>query len=170
MTTLSLNFRQAAYAQETGRVIIALITLEHDGLSDPIRISSDPTQRLPAYTTDEDVVYGTVSRGNNYLFLPMRLSFPDDKEEGPGEMKIEIDNVHRTYVEAIRSIATPPTVTVEVVVDNALDTVELQWPEFLLTNIEYDATMIKGTLRMETLESEPFPSGSFSPSYFPGLF
>jgi hypothetical protein len=46
MTTTSLNFREAAFSQETGRVPIALITLSHDDLDDDIRISTDPTQRL----------------------------------------------------------------------------------------------------------------------------
>ena len=63
MTTVSLNFRQAAYVQETGRVIIGLITLSHEDLAESILISTDPTQRLKEYTTDTEVVYGTVSRG-----------------------------------------------------------------------------------------------------------
>ena len=167
---ISLDFRKSAYAQETGRVLIALITLTHPDLEDPIRISTDPTQRLEEYTTDLDVVYGTISRGENYIFLPVRIGLPSDTDEGPGEMTLEIDNVHRQYTQTIREIFTPPTVNVELVMDNALDTVEAQWPEFLLTNIKYDATIITGTLKLETLEREPFPAGTFSPAYFPGLF
>lgn len=169
-TSVSLNFRQEAYAAETGRVLIALITLDHADLTTPIRISTDPTQRLTEYTTDADIVYGTVSRGNTFIFLPVRLKLPDDTDAGPGEMTIEIDNVHRDYTATIRSIYSPVTVTVELVMDNTLDTVEAQWPEFLLTDIEYDASVITGTMKMETLEREPFPAGTFAPSYFPGLF
>jgi len=164
----SLAFRQAAYAQETGRTIIALITLTHESLSEPIRISTDPTERLS--TPILDVVYGTVSRGNQYVFLPLKIQIPSDTDEGPGNMTIELDNVHRAYTEAIRSIFTPISVLVELVLDNAVDTVELQWPEFLVTNITYDATLIKATLALETLEREPFPSGIFGPAHFPGLF
>jgi hypothetical protein len=98
------------------------------------------------------------------------LKLPDDTDAGPGEMTIEIDNVHRDYTATIRSIYSPVTVTVELVMDNTLDTVEAQWPEFLLTDIEYDASVITGTMKMETLEREPFPAGTFAPSYFPGLF
>lgn len=172
LSLTSLNFRQAAYAQETGRVIIALITIDHPDLSTPIRISTDPTARLigEGYTNDLDVVYGTVSRGNTFIFLPVKLGLPNDTDEGPGEMTLEIDNIHRQYTETIRSIMTPPTVQVELVLDNALDTVEAQWPEFLLTDIKYNATTITGTLKLETLEREPFPAGSFSPAYFGGLF
>ncbi len=170
MTTVSLNFRQAAYAQETGRVPIALITFTHDDLTDPIRISCDPTERIHGLTTDEEVVYGTVSNGNDYIFLPVRLKLPDDTDEGPGEMQIEIDNIHRDLTATIRGIHTPVTCNVSIVMDNALDTVELSWPEFRMVGIQYTAATISATLQMELLEREPYPAGSFTPSHFPGLF
>lgn len=170
MTTTSLNFREAAFAQETGRVPIALITLSHDDLDDDIRISTDPTAELTGSTTDTEKVYGTTSNGDDYVFLPVRLKLPDDTDEGPGEMQLEIDNVHQAYTETIRSVYTPVTCRVDIVMDNALDTIDASWPEFQLVNITYNATTITGTLRLETLESEPFPAGAFVPSYFPGLF
>lgn len=170
MTTVSLGFREAAFSPETGRVLIALITLSHIDLIDDIRISTDPTQRIVGLTTDTELVYGTISNGKTYIFLPVRIKLPDDTDEGPGEMQLEIDNVHRAYTETIRSVQTPVICRVDLVLDNALDTIEGSWPEFKLTNITYNATTITGTLRLETLETEPFPSGNFVPSYFRGLF
>ena len=170
MTTTSLNFREAANAQETGRVPIALITLSHADLASDILISTDPTQEFSGLTTDTEKVYGTVSDGDNYVFLPVRVKLPDDTDEGPGEMQLEFDNVHRAYTEAIRNVFTPVTCQIDLVMDNALDTIDASWPEFKLTNINYDATTITGTLKLETLESEPYPAGSFTPSYFEGLF
>jgi len=167
---VSLNFRQAAYAQETERVPIILMTIEHDSLPEPLRISSDPTQRLTELTTDLDVAYGTVSRGDIYVFFPVRLKLPDDTDEGGGQMEIEIDNVHRSLTETIRNIFTPCVFKTEIVLDNTPDVVEVSWPEFELINIGYNASVITGTLKAETLEREPFPSGKFCPSYFPGLF
>jgi len=164
----SLNFRQAAYAQESGRAIIPLITVTHPDLTDPIRISTNPTQRLS--TTLDDIVYGTVSRGENYIYLPVRIKLPDDTDAGPGNMRIEIDNIHRQFTETIRSILSPMLFNVDLVLDDDLDTVERQWPEFLLTNVLYDPLLITGTLSLETLQREPFCSGTFSPSWFPGLF
>ena len=166
--SVSATFRQAAYGQETGRVIIALITIDHSSLLEPIRICTNPTQRIAEY--DNDIVYGTVSDGDNYIFLPLRLQIPSDTDEGPGNMIIEFDNIHRDYTEAIRSIFTPPTVTVELVLDSTPDTVEVSWPEFLLTDITYNALTIQGTLALETLDREPFPAGTFNPTSFPGLF
>lgn len=167
---VSLNFRQALYAPETGRYPISLITIEHEELTEPIKISSDPTQRLVDLTTPLDVVYGTVSRGETFIFYPVRLRLPNDTEDGVGDISIEIDNVHRQFTETIRSITSPPTFKVEIVIDNALDVVEAQWPDFELVDVKYDATLITGTLKLETYEKEPFPSGMFTPTYFPGLF
>jgi len=166
--SVSATFRQAAYAQETGRTVIVLITIEHSSLTDPIRICTNPTERIAEY--EDNIVYGTVSRSNNYVFLPLTIQVPSDTDEGPGNMTIEFDNIHRDYTTAIRSIFTPPTVTVELVLDSTPDTVEVSWPEFLLTDITYDALTIKGTLVLELLDREPFPSGTFNPTSFPGLF
>ena len=77
MTTTSLNFRQAAFAQETGRVPIALITLSHPDLADDIRISTDPTQELTEFTTDTEKVYGTISNGKTYFFLSLSTKIPN---------------------------------------------------------------------------------------------
>jgi hypothetical protein len=170
LTTTSLNFRAAAFAQETGRIPIALITLSHPSLEDDIRISTDPTQRIEEFTTDLDVVYGTISNGLTYLFLPVRIKLPDETDDGPGDMTLEIDNIHRAYIEAIRSVFTPITCQVDIVMDNALDTIDASWPEFNLTQIKYNDTLITGTLTIETLVTEPYPAHSFVPSYFPGVF
>lgn len=168
--TTSLNFRTAANAQETGRTLIALITFSHADLDDDFRISTDPTQELPSYTTDTEKVYGTISNGKEYFFLPVRIKLPDDTDEGPGELQLEIDNIHRSLTEIIRSISTPAVCKLDIVMDNALDMIEASWPEFKLINITYNATTINVTLRLETLETEPYPAGTFVPSYFPGLF
>lgn len=166
--SISLNFRESTYAAETGRVPIVLMTFDHVDLVTPIRISSDPTQRITV--TDAEVIYGTVSRGNNYIFVPARIKLPDDTEDGPGEMTVEVDNIGRELTASIRSISSPIDATIEIVMDNALDTVDLTWPEYVLTNIKYDATTVTGTLTLETLTREPFPSLIFSPSVAGGLF
>lgn len=168
--SVTIDFRTAAYAPETGRYIIALLTISHADLTDDILLSTDPTAELPALTTATEKIYGTTSRGNDYIFFPLRLGIPNDTDDGPGDMTIEIDNIHRDYIAAIRGIFTPAEVTVELVMDNALDTVEAQWPAFQMVSIKYDASLITATLKLEIEDREPFPAGTFSPSYFRGLF
>jgi hypothetical protein len=165
---VSLNFRTQAWAQETGVVVICLLTITHDDLDEPILLSTDPTQRLYEYGADQ--VYGTVSRGDDYVFFPMSLKLPDDTDDGPRSMTIEIDNVGREYMETLRSISGQPKVNTEIVLSNDLDTVEAAWPEFLITHISANAGTVTMPLTMETLNNEPFPSMSFTPGSAPGLF
>lgn len=166
--SISLNFRESTYASETGRVPILLITFDHEDMIEPILVSTDATQRI--LETDEIVYWGTVSRGSNFIYFPMKLKLPDDTDSGPGAMQIEIDNVDRTLTETIRDIHTPLSVKVEMVMDNALDTVDITWPEYTLTNISYNSTTIIGTMTLENLIREPFPGLMFTPATAPGVF
>ena len=165
---LSTEFMRGIFAQETGICPVFLLTIMHPSLSVPILVSSDPTQRIAE--TAADVVYGTVSRGQSYVFFPFLLTLPEDGEEGPGQMQLQLDNVQRQYIYALRSIQGPPTINAEIVTSDDPDTVEASWPEYLLTNAKYDATVITGTLSLETQVREPLPAGAFTPGYFPALF
>ena len=164
------DFLKDLYAQETGVVPILLVTITHEQLPEPIRLSTDPTQRIPEFTTASRVVYGTVSRGQTFVFYPMSLTLPSDSDNGPKAMSIEIDNVHRDITVAVRSLFTPPKFNVEIITSDSLNTVVAEWPEYLLTNITVNASTVSGKLELETLTNEPYPSGTFNPSMFPGLF
>jgi len=170
MTEISLDFKQAAYAQETGRVPILLITLDHDDLEEPIRLSTTPVQRIAELTTDEYVVYGVVSNGETYIYLPMTVKLPDDTDSGPGEATLEIDNVHRMITAAVRSIFTPVDVTVDIVMDNDLDTVVKSWPTLQLKLVVNNFTTATGTLGVDSMENEPCPCDRFTPGQFPYVF
>ena len=169
MSDVSLNFRQNAYfSEENGGIPICLITIDHDDFAAPIRISTDPTERVAEY--EDQIVYGTESNGETYLFFPCKLRLPDDTGDGPRNMRIEFDNVHRDYIPTIRSITIAPTMQVDMVMSNALDVVEKTWPEFFLNHVQYNAGTITAVMRVETLETEPFPAVSFLPSTTPNLF
>lgn len=168
-TTLTTAFLRGAFAQETGVCPIFLVTINHPGLDAPIYVSSDPTQRLDD-SSPTDIVYGTVSRGTEFIFYPFTLTLPSDEDEGPGNMMLQIDNVRRQLTSTIRSIIGPPTITTEIVLSESPDDVEATWPDFLLVNVSTDASTIQGTLMLETLVREPFPGLSFTPGYFPALF
>ena len=169
MTDVSLNFRENTYyAEERGGIPICLITIDHADFVNPIRISTDPTQRLVETVTD--IIYGTISRGVEYYFFPCKLKLPDDKDDGPGSKRIQFANVNREYVSLIRSISGPLRVNTEMVLSNAPDAVDAPWPEFLLRSITYNAMTITGEMHMETLETEPYPAGSFLPSTSPSIF
>ena len=85
-------------------------------------------------------------------------------------MRVVMDNVSREMVEVLRALGSPPSVDVELVSTTSPNDVLASWPQFLLVNIDYSAETIAGDLVLETLFYEPFPSGTFTPSEFSGLF
>lgn len=166
--TLSSLALKAMFAEETGDYPILLVTISGGGLSEDIHISSDPTQRL--LETDADIFYGTNSNGTDFYFLPFQLKLPDESDESAQQMTITIDNVSRELVPSIRSATSAPSINVDIVMSCSVDAVEASFPDFLITSVEYDELTISGSMSLDLFDSEPFPSGSFTPSAFPGLF
>jgi hypothetical protein len=163
---LSLTMRMAANAEATGEVIVALVTVTHDDLDEPLRFSSDPTELV----STDPVRYATTSRGETFDFLPMTLGLPTEAEETEPQIQIVLDNVTRDMIPIIRSVTSPPQVTVELVLASAPDEVEALWPDFDLVNATYDASQVTLDLKVNALTAERFPVGSYTPSGFGGLF
>jgi hypothetical protein len=115
--TLSVNFREAMNAAEDGRVAIFLLTIEHDeggdpgSPSSPIRFSGDPTELV----TDVPLRYKTVSRGEDYFYLPMQIVLPDEREGSAPRAQIRISNINREILPLIRSVITPARAKIELV-------------------------------------------------------
>ena len=102
--SLSLTLRRALNAQEAGEVPAWLLTITHPLLDAPIRLSSDPTVRL---TEAPEITYGTVSRGESYMFLPISFPLPDEKGDATPLMRLTLDNVGRELINILRSTTTP---------------------------------------------------------------
>jgi len=153
---LSNPAKQGVFAQETEQVFLPLVTITHPDLAEPIRVVRNT----------EDIV----SRGQEFVALGFDLTLPDDSEDSVPAMKLEIDNVDRRIVEAIRTITSPAQVTTEVVLASQPDTVEAAFEGYTLRDTEYDALRVTGTLALEDVLNEPFPSGTFTPNLFPGMF
>lgn len=163
----STTFQQAAYAQETDEVFIALVTLYSDELTEPIRLCSDPFQALSGLG---EGVYGLVSNGETYVFLPFDIYLPRDDKTGTVSARMVIDNVDRRIIPHARSVRKPVTVKFQCVLSDDVDRVELEFDNFKLSNVSYDAMQLQGDLTLDYWGLEPFPSGRFIPSDFPGLF
>jgi hypothetical protein len=152
----SLSMKQAVNAQETSEAFLILITIDHDDLATPIRVTSDAVD--------------TTSRSNLFIAFPFDIILPADDGETPPAARLTIDNVSREIGQAIRSISTPPSVTIEIVLSSDVDTVEASFPYFELTDVQYDDLTVSGALTIQNLSSEPYPAESFIPSTHPGLF
>jgi hypothetical protein len=135
-------------------------------LSEPVRLSTD---NADSFVVESQTVRGTTSRGNNYIFLPMDITLPDDSDESISAAKISMCNVDRSILETVRSIQSSPDVLMEVVLASQPDTVEATYTGFTFTGVEGDAMTVSGALSLGSFYNEPFPGRTVLPSNFPGL-
>jgi hypothetical protein len=173
LTRLSPEAIRAMFSSETDQTLIMLLTIYDPADEDEVvfRFADNYTQRITSLTTDEDVVYGVPSRGQDYVFLPMEVSLPAEQDTGVGSCTLRLQYVTREAIELIRTELTKPTkIQIELVLSGSPNTVEAIFPGFYITSATYNADSISFDLTMINLAREPFPCYNFIPSYFPGLF
>lgn len=165
MRQLSNAAKQAVYSQETSEVFIILLTITSPDFLEPIRISSDSTELLPLAN-----VRGTLSRDEEYVYLPFAIELPQQDETGVARAKISIDNIDRRMVQAVRTATSALSITVEIVLASSPDVLEMSVEDFRMERISYDALTISGDLSVEHFDLEPYSKLRFTPSNFPGMF
>jgi hypothetical protein len=156
--TVTSSTRAALYAQQTGEVLLWLLTLTHHTFADPIRVVNDGQDQ--------------VSRGDTFRRFPFEISIEGEGEKTVPRAVLRICNVDRSIVEACRSVEPSGAigVTAELIAASDPDHVEAGPMEFSLREVGYDALVVEGELRYEDVLSEPYPKDTFSPSRFPAVF
>jgi hypothetical protein len=154
--TISNAAKQAIFAQQTSKVFLSILTIDHSQLAQPIRV-----------VNNRDNI---TSGGDLYQGYPFAFSLPDEDEETLSKVELTITNVDRLLVESVRSIATPLSVVLEVILADTPDTIEVGPITFSMSQVQYDALKLTGTCNFQDLLNEPYPEGSYTPSNYPGLF
>lgn len=170
LTSLSANAIQAMLSPDADDSLAVLLTFTGDGISPPIRITDTAKQRLSSLTTDDEVVHGLVSRGDEFIFIPFQITLPDEQVASAPRCQLIATDVTRYLIPVLRSIESPPSVMIELVMTGTPNTVEVAFSGFQLGGVSYNANQITAELLVQSLAAEPFPQHTFTPSYFPGLF
>lgn len=153
---MSIAARRAVFAPETGECFALLLTISHPTLAMPIRVCNAG-----------DTLW---SGGFEFPHFPFEFDLPPEIEGAPPTVRLRICNVDRSIVEAVRTIQSPPTVTVSMVLASTPDTIEAGPFEFLLRDATFDAIVVEGGLAYQDILSEPYPADLFSPTRTPGIF
>jgi hypothetical protein len=151
----SSRLKAALTAQESGEVLVMLLTFSHPALPTPIRVSSDSQN--------------TVSGGVTYLPFPFQIGMPDDSADQMPQAQITIDAIDRSFITALRLIPDAPTITMVFVLASQPDTIEASWT-FMMRDVAYDAFSITGVLSYEQVLDEPYPGDQVTPSTMPAVF
>jgi hypothetical protein len=154
-STLSSVGLQSSNAERTDQVWVVLLEANHPNLTQPIRICTN-NQNL-------------TSAGHEYIALPFEIELPGEDPDSPGRARVSIDNMDPVIIDTLRSISTPPTVILRVVLGSQPDTIEAEFTGLVMRNCEYDAMTVSAELNFESILVEPV-SLSMTPSLFPGLF
>ncbi|WMW64389.1 hypothetical protein [Nitratidesulfovibrio liaohensis] len=168
--TTSEDFRRNAAAQECDDPQIVLVSITAEGLDEPLRASSDMTQRLRIDEATGEPLYGTPHGGNEYPALPYYVVLPDQPSDGSApRARIGIKSVDQSIVRGVRETAIAPGVDIRIVQGSNLEQVEYHAPSMLLKNVKYNATSVEGELVFDHTLDEPCPPDSYSPSRYRGL-
>ena len=145
------------FAQNSGAVMLTLLTFSHATLPTPIRLVND---RRP------------LTYGQSYIALPFEMTLPDDLEERIPNVEVKIDNIGRELVTLLRSTSEIVAVDVEVVrVQNGTVTSELGPLDFSLL----DAKITPQTITLSIgyaidILNEQATKEIFNPGTAPALF
>ena len=165
MPEISLTMRRAFNAERTDETAVALVTITHDDLDAPLRLSSDPTQRIAS----DPLTYGTVSNGETFAFILMSAIVPDESRQSPPKSQLVLENVASDMVALIRSFTTPAQARIDIVAASAPDFIERSFVGMDVRHASYDDARVTIDLSREAFTSEPWPSQHMTKSRFPGL-
>jgi hypothetical protein len=164
MALLPLTVRGILHAEHTGEMEVALVTITHPNLATPVRVSSDPTQRL----SSEPLRYGTISNSIEYEFILMSAIVPDDQKGTPPRTAIVLDNVTAGLVALVRSFTSPATAEIALVLASAPDVVFQRYKRLRTIRCSFDDSTVTIDLSREPFTSEPFGRRQTKDG-FPGL-
>jgi len=172
MRRLSLNARLALDAIATDEVETVLLHIEHPDLDEPIRLSTDNTERL----SDDPLYYGTRStwRGADpanepFLWVVASAVLPSDLDDAPAAATIVLENLDHAMAEVMRSFTTPATFHMAVVLADTPNVIEAEFSDLLLTSAEITAGEISLSISREEIETEFVPGGRMTSRTFPGM-
>jgi hypothetical protein len=173
MRRVSLNARAAFDAAQTDMVEVALLQFEHPSLAEPIRVSTDPTERL----SDEPVLYGTRSRWlgadpatEPFLAVLAWAELPGDEEDVPAAARISVEVMDAALVRSLRQITGRATAHLCVVLAGTPDLPELEYLDLRLIGVDYDGGVVTLQITREPIEDEGVPMDRVTKERFPGLF
>ncbi len=163
----------ARMAPSSAEVEVALLVFEHADLAEPVRISTDPTERLSA----DPLMYGTRSdwmgadpATEPYLFVLASAEIPGDQEDAPAAATVVLENVDNDIAKVLRSVTDRATVHMAVVHSSTPDLIEAEFRDMRLISADGDAADITLTISREPIEDEGFPADRMTRDRFPGLF
>ncbi|MUZ66329.1 hypothetical protein V6582_05890 [Agrobacterium vitis] len=173
MRRVSLNARLAMEMGMTDEVYVALFYITHPDLDEPVRLSTDNTERL----SDEPLMYGTRSSwmdsdtsSEPFYFVLASTILPSDLDDAPTSGNLVLENVDNDIAKVLRSFTTLATIHMAVVLASSPDYVEIEYRNMQIVSADLTAGEVTLSFSRQDIEEEKSPGGRMTRSQFPGLF
>ena len=154
--TLTPELLAQLYAQESTDPLLMLVTLSHE----------DFVESYYLVNNSEEII----SRGQTFSPFPMMITLPGDDGETVRGVSIEFDNISLELVELIRSVTSPMSVKLEIILASMPDVVQMELDELKIQNLSYNARRISANLILDSFLNTEITSERYTPSLYPGLF
>lgn len=167
---LSPNMMRDIFKQESENTDIVLLTIRHSTWKNPIRLSTHETKLWKIDKETATPIYGTYSRKQWYIYVPIQASLPNSTDEQTPEGKFTISNVTREVAPYLKMVDKEyPKITIEVVNSASPDVVDMSFPDLDLQTAQWNADTVEISVKSDIAANEPSPWLRFSLSYFPNL-
>lgn len=147
---------EAVLAPNTGEVFLFLLTFTHESLPEPIRLVND--------------IDPIISRGNDFIAFPLEITLPMDDGENLPTLQISCQNASLELIDEIRSLQSPMSMKIELILASTPDYVEYEIDEMRVASVEYTKDSLTLTCTVDDLMNTSFPKERYLPSNFAGLF
>lgn len=136
---------------------LVLLTITHPLLATPVRVVND-TQDI-------------VSRSNNYVAIPFRVTWPDDQDRQMPRARLAVDNVGRELMAWLEASAggTGATATLEQILPSTPDVVEISCVLDILS-VTANVSEVSAELGFENIYAKPLVRLQYRPESHPGMF
>lgn len=172
MRSMPLNARLALDADGSDEIEIVLIKITHEALAAPVRLSTDPTERL----TVDPLAYGTRSSwltanpaADPFLFVLLSAMVPDDKKDAPAAATLTLEAVDNEVAKLLRSTTERARVDMAVVLASNPNELLFEQLDMRLINAEGSADSVTLQISRDPITAEPWPGGRMTRARFPGL-
>jgi len=173
MRSVSLTARESFDAPSTAEVELVLFVIEHASLDAPIRLSTDPSERIstdPLYYGTRSTWMGADPHSDPYLFVLVSSDVPSDLEDAPASATFILQNVDNDIATLLRSFTDQATVHMAVVLASSPNTPEIEYRDLVMTGCEGNAAEVSITISRAPIEDEGAAMDRFTKDRFPGCF
>jgi|TARA_R110000851_G_scaffold91621_1_gene199972 hypothetical protein len=154
--SLSPEMLSEIYYQDSGDPFLTLLTINHESFTTPMRLVNNI----------DDVTSG----GEVFTGFPFTLALPVDDGESQRTVTITFDNVSLELMTSLRSITTPLTFGIQMILASMPNEIQVSLFDLKLDTISYNAQTVRANLTLDSFLNSSMNSETYGPTNFPGLF